>query len=341
MTLYTNKDINQIQKLPPEDCNVFAIIDNKVKDYFSAFKNWNIFSLSASENAKSLKTATAVYSWLMENKADRNCFILGAGGGVTTDLAAFVASTYKRGVKFALVPTTLLAAADAAIGGKNGVNHLGVKNMIGTFTQPEWVFQSPVFFRTLDRRIFREGIAEILKTFLIFSPDLYGFAVSFFSGYNSVNPSDKEEKILGRIVKECARLKMEVVKKDEKDRGERMVLNLGHTFGHALESWASENRKKILHGEAVAAGIVLSAKVSSALGLCDKSFAAELAEDFGKVGLPTSFGVRVSQIFNPLQQDKKISSDNICLIVPKGIGDVVRLSISVSDLKKIGSRLSI
>lgn len=341
MKLYTGKNINYLQKIIPADCNVFAIIDNKVKDYFSAFKNWNFFPLSASENAKSLKTATAVYSWLMEKKADRNCFITGAGGGVTTDLAAFVASTYKRGVNFGLVPTTLLAASDAAIGGKNGVNHLGIKNMIGTITQPEWVFQSPVFFRTLDRRVFREGIAEILKTFLIFSPDLYSFAVSFFSGYDSRHPSDKEEKILGRIIRECARLKMEVVRKDEKDRGERMVLNLGHTFGHALEAWAGSNHKKILHGEAVAAGIVLSAKVSSALGLCEKTLAAELAEDFGKVGLPSSFGVRFSQIFNPLQQDKKISSDNICLILPKGIGDVVRFSISVADLKKICSRLSI
>ena len=341
MKLYTGKNINYLQKIIPADCNVFAIIDNKVKDYFSAFKNWNFFPLSASENAKSLKTATAVYSWLMEKKADRNCFITGAGGGVTTDLAAFVASTYKRGVNFGLVPTTLLAASDAAIGGKNGVNHLGIKNMIGTITQSEWVFQSPVFFRTLDRRVFREGIAEILKTFLIFSPDLYSFAVSFFSGYDSRHPSDKEEKILGRIIRECARLKMEVVRKDEKDRGERMVLNLGHTFGHALEAWAGSNHKKILHGEAVAAGIVLSANVSSALGLCEKTLAAELADDFGKVGLPSSFGVRFSQIFNPLQQDKKISSDNICLILPKGIGDVVRFSIPVSELKKICSRLSI
>lgn len=341
MKLYTCKDISQVQKLVPTDCNLFAIIDNKVKDYFSAFKNWNIYSLSASENAKSLKTATAIYSWLMENNADRNCFILGAGGGVTTDLAAFVASTYKRGVKFALVPTTLLAAADAAIGGKNGVNHLGVKNMVGTINQPEWVFQSPAFFRTLDRRVFREGIAEILKTFLIFSPDLYGFAVSFFSGYDNSHPSAKEEMLLGRIIRECARLKMEVVRKDEKDWGERMVLNLGHTFGHALEAWAWENRKKILHGEAVTAGIVLSAKVSSALGLCEKSLASELAEDFGKVGLPSSFGVRVPQIFNPLQQDKKISSDSICLILPKGLGDVVRFRIPIPDLKKICSRLSI
>ena len=134
---------------------------------------------------------------------------------------------------------------------------------------------------------------------------------------------------------------MEVVKKDEKDHGERMVLNLGHTFAHALECWAAENGKKILHGEAVAAGTVVSAKVSAALDLCPKSFAAELAEDFGRVGLPSSFGVRVSQIFSAIEQDKKASSDSVTLILPIEPGNVVRYIIPVGDLKKVCSRLVI
>ena len=341
MRLYTNKDISKLVKLVAPYSGVFAIIDNKVEEYFSAMRNCKIYSLSASESAKSLKTAEAIYSWLMENKADRDCLIIGAGGGVTTDLAGFVASTYKRGVRFGLVPTTLLSAADASIGGKNGVNHLGIKNMIGTITQPEWVFQSPVFFRTLQKRVFREGIAEILKTFLIFSPDLYGFAVSFLSGYDHRHPSEKEEELLGRIVRECALLKMKVVKKDERDHGERMVLNLGHTFGHALESWAGKNHKKILHGEAVAAGIIAAAKVSAALGLCTKNLAAELAEDFKSVGFPGGFGIRISQIFSPILQDKKVFAGDISLILPKEIGNVVRYIFPVSELKKICSRITI
>ena len=341
MKIYTDKNISILENIIPPCSGIFAIIDNKVEDYFSAMKNWKIFPLRALESSKTLATAAGIFSWLMENKADRDCFIIGAGGGVTTDLAGFIASTYKRGVRFGLVPTTLLSSADAALGGKNGVNHLGVKNMIGTISQPEWVFQSPVFFRTLQRRVFREGIAEVLKTFFIFSPDLYSFAVSFFSGYDHRNPSKKEERILERIVKECARLKMEVVRKDEKDRGERMVLNLGHTFGHALESWAADNGKKILHGEAVAAGIVLSAKVAVALRLCEKSLAEELAEDFGNVGLPSSFGVRVSQVFKAIEQDKKTSSDSVTLILPVEPGNVVRYIIPVGELKKLCSRLMI
>lgn len=341
MKLYTGKDINKLQRLNPPCSGIFAIIDNKVEDYFSAMRNWKIFTLHASESSKSLGTVARICSWLMENGADRDCFIIGAGGGVTTDIAGFVASIYKRGVRFGLVPTTLLSSADAAIGGKNGVNHLGIKNMIGNITQPEWVFQSPVFFKTLQRRVFREGIAEILKTFLIFSPDLYSFAVSFFSGYDHRHPSPKEEQILERIVRECARLKMSVVKKDEKDRGERMVLNLGHTFGHALENWARENHRKILHGEAVASGIVTAAKVASALDLCPKSLASELAEDFRSVGLPSSYRIRISKILSAIEQDKKAFSDSITLILPIGIGNVVRHIIPVGELKKICSRLEI
>ena len=341
MRLYTNQNISTLENLIPSSSGIFAIIDNKVEEYFSAMKNWKIFPLRALESSKTLGTAANICSWLMENKADRDCFIIGAGGGVTTDLAGFVASVYKRGVRFGLVPTTLLSSADAALGGKNGVNHLGVKNMIGTITQPEWVFQSPVFFKTLQRRVFREGIAEILKTFLIFNPDLYGFAVSFFSGYDHRNPSKKEERILERIVKECARLKMEVVKKDEKDRGERMVLNLGHTFAHALESWAAANHKKILHGEAVAAGIVASAKAAATMGICPENLAVELSEDFRNVGLKTSYGVSISKIFNSMQQDKKVSGEILTLILPLGIGNVARYLITAADFRKACGRLVI
>lgn len=341
MKLYTGKDINKLTELIPANSGVFAIIDNKVEDYFSAMKNWKIFPLRALESSKTLGTAAHICSWLMENKADRDCFIIGAGGGVTTDLAGFVASVYKRGVRFGLVPTTLLSSADAALGGKNGVNHLRVKNMIGTITQPEWVFQSPVFFRTLQRRVFTEGIAEMLKTFLIFSPDLYAFCVSFFKSYNHRNPSEKEERLLERLVRECARLKMEVVKKDERDHGERMVLNLGHTFAHALEGWAAANHRKILHGEAVAAGIVASAKAAAIMGICPKSLASELSEDFHSVGLKTSFGVSFSKIFNTMQQDKKASGEILTLILPLGIGNVARYLITASDLRKACGRLVI
>ena len=341
MRLYTGKDISKLNAIIPDNSGIFAIIDNKVEEYFSAMKNWKFITVSAKESGKTLAEAGRICTRLMEMGADRDCFIIGAGGGVTTDLAGFVASVYKRGVRFALVPTTHLAAADASIGGKNGVNHLGVKNMIGTITQPEWVFQSPVFFKTLSRRVFREGIAELLKTFLIFDADLYGFAVSFLSGYDYRNPSEKEERLLEKIVRECARLKMEVVRKDEKDRGERMVLNLGHTFGHALESWAAANHRTILHGEAVAAGTIASAKVAANLGLCPKNLADEISEDFRKLGIKTSYGVRFSQIFSAIRQDKKASAKILTLILPLGIGDVVRYVITESDLEKVCSRLVI
>ena len=134
---------------------------------------------------------------------------------------------------------------------------------------------------------------------------------------------------------------MEVVKKDEKDHGERMVLNLGHTFAHALESWAAANNKKILHGEAVAAGIVASAKVAATMGICPKTLAAELSEDFQNVGLKTSYGVAISKVFSTIRQDKKASGDILTLILPLGIGNVARYLITAADFRKACGRLVI
>ena len=237
MKLYNSNNIKDIQSHIPKNSGIFAIIDNKVKDYFTDMENWNFYTISASESLKTLDTVSGIYSWLMKNNADRDCFIIGAGGGVTTDITGFVASTYKRGVRFALVPTTLLSASDAAIGGKNGVNHLGVKNMVGTITQPEWIWQSTVFFKTLEKRIFKEGIAEMLKTFILYDASYYEKAVHFFSHYSHSSPTKADERKLRELIRACADMKMKVVEKDEKDKGARMFLNLGHTFAHALESY--------------------------------------------------------------------------------------------------------
>lgn len=317
MKVYTHKNINQIQKYIPKDCNVFAIIDNKVKDYFREFKNWNFIGIDALENAKTLGTAGDICSRLMEKKADRNCFILGIGGGVTTDLAGFVASVYKRGVKFALVPTTLLSAADAAIGGKNGVNHLGIKNMMGTITQPEWVFQSTEFFRTLDLRVFREGIAEMLKTFLLMDEESFFEGAEFFSHYDHKSPSPTQEQHLRSLVRRCAELKMNLVEKDEFDHGARMFLNLGHTFGHALESYYEG---EILHGETVAAGILASARLSVKLGVMEEKTLNLITDCFSACGILFRFGVKATDLVKYIANDKKISGGSIWFILPEEIG---------------------
>lgn len=333
MKLYTQKNINQIQKYIPASCNVFAIIDNKVKDYFRAFKNWNFIGVDALENAKTLETAGQICSRLMELKADRNCFIIGIGGGVTTDLAGFVASTYKRGVRFGLVPTTLLSCADAAIGGKNGVNHQGIKNMIGTITQPQWTFQSAEFFKTLDERVFKEGIAEMLKTFLIMDEECFFECADFFKAYNHKSPTQRQETQLRNMVRRCAQLKMKLVEKDEFDHGARMFLNLGHTFGHALESYFGG---EVLHGEAVAAGIVAAARLSVKLGLTEEKTLDIITACFSACGIPLHFGVKATDLIKFIVNDKKIKDGEIRFILPIEIGTKAEVrSIPASEFKKL------
>lgn len=332
MKLYNSNNIKDIQSHIPKNSGIFAIIDNKVKDYFTDMENWNFYTISASESLKTLDTVSGIYSWLMKNNADRDCFIIGAGGGVTTDITGFVASTYKRGVRFALVPTTLLSASDAAIGGKNGVNHLGVKNMVGTITQPEWIWQSTVFFKTLEKRIFKEGIAEMLKTFILYDASYYEKAVHFFSHYCHSSPAKADERKLRELIRACADMKMKVVEKDEKDKGARMFLNLGHTFAHALESYL---KGKVLHGEAVAAGIYASALLSEKAGLCSSGFPMKLKEDFLSVGLKPCLNISFQLLFPAIRQDKKISSDNISIILPVRLGKAVKRKIPMEELFEI------
>lgn len=333
MKLYTHKNINQLQKYIPKECNVFAIIDNKVKDYFKAFKNWNFIGIDALENAKTLEKAGEICSRLMEMKAGRDCFIIGAGGGVTTDLAGFVASIYKRGVRFGLVPTTLLAAADAAIGGKNGVNHLGIKNMMGTITQPEWTFQSTEFFKTLDERVFKEGISEILKTFLLMDEEGFYESADFFRNYNHRTPSQRQEQNLRSLVRRCALKKMQIVEKDEFDHQARRFLNLGHTFGHALESYYGG---EILHGEAVAAGTLAAARLSVKLSLMKERTFDLISDCYSACGISFRFGVKAADLLKYIVNDKKISGGEIVFILPVETGTKTEAwSIPLPEFKKL------
>ena len=330
--IYNSVNINSLQKIIPANSGIFAIIDNKVEEYFAGFKNWNFICVDASEDIKSLEAVGKICSVLMDMHADRDCFIIGAGGGVTTDLAGFVASVYKRGVRFGLVPTTLLAACDAAIGGKNGVNHNGLKNMVGTTTLPEWTFQSTLFFKTLPERVFKEGIAEMLKTFLISDKDLYRESVDFFKKTTVA----KKERTLRKLIQECALQKMRIIGDDLNDTEQRRLLNLGHTFGHALESYFIQKQGgDILHGEAVAAGIIASAKISVKMGLLKNDESQAIVQDFKDCGILSDYGIPALRLFKYINQDKKIRGDKLHLILPVKTGKAKGIDISPQELKNL------
>lgn len=281
--------------------------------------------LDASEKAKDMATVLDLCSWLLEAWADRSSLLLAVGGGITTDLAGFAACIYRRGIRFAFVPTTLLAQVDAAIGGKTGVNFLDFKNMLGVIRQPEFTFECAQVLRTLPRRDFLSGAAELLKTFLIDNTgNAYEKAVALLSA-----PADSAT--LQTLIAAAAKVKAGIVSRDEQERGERRCLNLGHTFAHAIEHEARQAGLDITHGEAVAVGILLAARLSEAMGLAPKGLAARLEADWTACGLPTGVPFDPATLTSAMTKDKKAEGDTIHFVLLSSIGQVEIRKISAAE----------
>lgn len=281
--------------------------------------------LDASEKAKDMATVLDLCSWLLEAGADRSSLLLAVGGGITTDLAGFAACIYRRGIRFAFVPTTLLAQVDAAIGGKTGVNFLDFKNMLGVIRQPEFTFECAQVLRTLPRRDFLSGAAELLKTFLIDNTgNAYEKAVALLSA-----PADSAT--LQTLIAAAAKVKAGIVSRDEQERGERRCLNLGHTFAHAIEHEARQAGLDVTHGEAVAVGILLAARLSEAMGLAPKGLAARLEADWTACGLPTGVPFDPATLTTAMTKDKKAEGDTIHFVLLSSIGQVEIRKISAAE----------
>lgn len=281
--------------------------------------------LDASEKAKDMATVLDLCSWLLEAGADRSSLLLAVGGGITTDLAGFAACIYRRGIRFAFVPTTLLAQVDAAIGGKTGVNFLDFKNMLGVIRQPEFTFECAQVLRTLPRRDFLSGAAELLKTFLIDNTgNAYEKTVALLSA-----PADSAT--LQTLIAAAAKVKAGIVSRDEQERGERRCLNLGHTFAHAIEHEARQAGLDVTHGEAVAVGILLAARLSEAMGLAPKGLAARLEADWTACGLPTGVPFDPATLTAAMTKDKKAEGDTIHFVLLSSIGQVEIRKISAAE----------
>lgn len=307
--------------------------------------------IDASEANKTMETVESVVGDMLEAGADRNVLVLGIGGGITTDLAGFVASIYKRGVRFAFVPTTLLAQVDAAIGGKNGVNFRSYKNMIGVIRQPEFTYIYNESLKTLPQRAFLSGVAELLKTFIIADADAYNDVVGRLKAWKANEPDAdcSSEKDGGRSIPEigdlaarAAEIKASIVEQDPEEHGLRRVLNLGHTFAHAIEKLSSG---KWSHGEAVAVGIILAARLAESLSdkvtdseglpfICEEGLRVRLERDFKAIGLPTECPYTLKEMSDAMSKDKKAEGDRINFILPTKIGSVkiVKINIEQYDL---------
>jgi len=287
-------------------------------------------ALETSEEGKTLETVQALERWLLQEDASRGALLLAVGGGITTDLVGFAAAIYKRGIRYANVPTTLLAQVDAAIGGKTGVNLDGYKNMLGAFRMPECTVLEAAFLRTLPSREWRCGLAELLKTFLIGDGPAYAALVS---SLKSAQMEDEEGKKgasslksaqIEDDIRRAAAIKAQIVTEDPEEHGVRAKLNLGHTFGHAIEHEARQKGADITHGEAVAMGILLAAELSERLGVAQKGLTAQLKADFTAVGLPTESPYPVEDLVEALRKDKKaVAGGKVKFVLLRAPGDVV------------------
>lgn len=320
----------------------------------------NLLLLDVSEENKSMSTVLEICKWLMDNDAGRNALLLAIGGGITTDMAGFAASIYKRGIRFAYIPTTFLSQVDAAIGGKTGVNFENYKNILGVIRQPEFTYICPEVLGTLPYRDFLSGAAELLKTFIIDNTgNNYEKAVEVLSEiHGSIDRKQAMALHLAEIEElaaAAAKIKAGIVERDEFECGERRKLNLGHTFAHAIESVSMSGHNGsmsgrdcaesgVTHGEAVAMGMIMAAKASeryynlasespsrpeNIAGQNDtatneeaESLSSRLVRDFSRCGLPTECPFPPESLSGAMKKDKKAENGIVHFVLIRAIGDV-------------------
>lgn len=277
-----------------------------------------VIEMPSGELNKTLKTCEMAWYKLTEFQADRNTVLINLGGGVVTDLGGFVASTYMRGIPFIHIPTSLLGMVDAAIGGKTGVDFGGLKNMIGIFSRAEAVIVDSNFLKTLASKHYRNGLAEVLKHAFISDPELLAMM------------EENEDELISRSIQ----VKLDVVERDEFEAGERKKLNFGHTVGHAIESHLMETEREVLHGEAIAAGMIIESFLSAQrAGLQQdelQSICQVIDSLFTRIELSKSDWKSVKQL---MLHDKKNSRGSVRFVLLRNLGDAtIDRAVSEHDL---------
>lgn len=351
--------------------SVFAVVDRNVAEKCPAViqlmeilkgRNVKIMTVTPSEGSKTLESVMDICAWLLENNADRDALVLAVGGGITTDMAGFAASIYKRGVRFAYVPTTLLAQVDAAIGGKTGVNFDKYKNILGVIRQPEFTYICPKVLATLPKRDFCSGAAEMLKTFVIEDNGNYRKAADLLFDMSSefnlevlmfgkdevetwTSIVDKHVKELGNLVAAAARVKAGVVSRDQFERGERRKLNLGHTFAHAIETLAQRdgaerfNGEGVTHGEAVAMGLVLASKLADRYFRNDRNdptaLEGQMSNDLWDSNVPCYCPYSIEEMADVMKKDKKAEGGKVHFVLPKAVGDVEVVDLTIEEVCRL------
>ncbi|MBU3947652.1 MAG: 3-dehydroquinate synthase [Proteobacteria bacterium] len=305
--------------------NVVLITDENVsKHYRNQFPEHPLITLGTGETVKTLDTAAYIYQNLLDMNAQRSTVLVGIGGGIVCDITGFVASTYLRGISFGFVSSTLLSQVDASVGGKNGVNFKGYKNMVGVFNQPAFVICDMNLLKTLPEKDLLCGFAEIVKHAAIEDAALFEYLENNYKKALSL-----DYNVIERLVYDSVVIKSSVVNRDEKEKGERRKLNFGHTLGHAIEKTTG-----IPHGEAVSLGMVFAASLSVKRGLLSSGEEKQISALLKNLKLPTTVDIDRKKVIEALNKDKKREGDGIHFVLLDGIGKAVIEEISISELHR-------
>ncbi len=312
---------NLANHLPPGK-TILISDENVARIYRDQFPACDLITIGLGESNKTLATVEKIFQQLIALEADRSTFIVGIGGGIVGDVAGFAASTYMRGVGFGFVASSLLAQVDATVGGKNGVNFQGFKNMVGVFNQPRFVVADIELLKTLPPEEVACGLAEIVKHACIIDAGYFDYIENNIDGIAAMDLD-----IMKKLVVESVAIKARVVNQDEREAGQRRKLNFGHTIGHAIETTLG-----ISHGRAVSVGMMMAADLSRQRGLLGQADVDRIRKLLVRLKLPVDIDFDRNAIVQAMGKDKKRESDHIKFVLLKGIGQAVIETISLEAL---------
>jgi 3-dehydroquinate synthase len=322
-TYYFDAEFELLEQLTDRSSTILITDENIFHANHQRFSDWKVILLKPGEAFKTQAAVDEVIRQLIAYEADRKFTIVGVGGGVVTDVTGYVASVYMRGLRFGYVPVSILGMVDAAIGGKNGVDVGPYKNLVGTITQPEFLLYDISMLKTLPQTEWINGFAEIIKHACIRDAAMFKDLQK-----NDISIYMNDKSLLNKLVRKNAAIKSDIVVEDEFEKGERRLLNFGHTWGHAIETTL-----QIPHGHAVSIGMVMACKLSENItGFKKTNRVIELLQQYG---LPVSAEGNKKEMFQVLKMDKKKDSSFINYVLLKDIGDAVVKKIAITELEKL------
>jgi len=320
---YLAYGISHLKEIVDQKNSVILTDENVFGNHQKRFKNWNVIILKPGEEHKTQSTIDSIVEQLITMEADRKTTLIGVGGGVVTDITGYAASVYMRGIQFGFIPTTLLSLVDASIGGKNGIDVGVYKNLVGTIQQPSFILHDLVFLNSLPESEWINGFAEIIKHACIRDAPMFRELET-----NSLKKYRSRKVLACKLIQRNAILKTKVVQQDEFEKGDRKLLNFGHTLGHALE-----NQYELSHGQAISIGMTYASVISERIvGFKETDRVTNVLMEYG---LPTFSEFDKEKVFNVLKMDKKRERKDIHYVLLKRIGKGIIKTISLQELEKI------